>query len=123
MLAAPVGGALLIGVAAWIAMTCLSVGLVVGGNGVVNGVGSGVVSSGVVSSGVVIGGIVVGVVNGAVGFVGVVGVVIAGDGRDGGVIDATAVLIVGAAVEVAPSSSNKKASCLVLIVLSGGRTM
>ena len=104
-------------------MTCLSVGLVVGGNGVVNGVGSGVVSSGVVSSGVVIGGIVVGVVNGAVGFVGVVGVVIAGDGRDGGVIDATAVLIVGAAVEVAPSSSNKKASCLVLIVLSGGRTM
>ena len=118
MLAAPVGGALLIGVAAWIAMICLSVGLVVGGNGVVNGVGSGVVSSGVV-----IGGIVVGVVNGAVGFVGVVGVVIAGDGRDGGVIDATAVLIVGAAVEVAPSSSNKKASCLVLIVLSGGRTM
>lgn len=119
MLAAPVGGALLIGVAAWIAMTCLSV--VVGGNGVVNGVGSGVVSSGVV-----IGGIVVGVVNGVVGFVGVVGVVgvvIGGDGRDGSVIGATVVLIVGAAVDVAPSSSNKKASCLVLIVLSGGRTM
>lgn len=111
MLAAPVGGALLIGVAAWIAMTCLSV--VVGGNGVVNGVGSGVV----------IGGIVVGVVNGVVGFVGVVGVVIGGDGRDGSVIGATVVLIVGAAVDVAPSSSNKKASCLVLIVLSGGRTM
>jgi len=110
MLAAPVGGALLNGVAAWIAMTCLSVGLVVGGNGVVNGV-----VSGVVRSGVVIGGIVVGVVTG------VVGVVVGGGG--GGVAGAAVGLNVGAAVEVAPSSSNKKASCLLLMVLSGGRTM
>jgi len=108
MLAAPVGCALLNGVAAWIAMTCFSVGLVVGGNGVVNGV-----VSGVVISGVVIGGIVVGVVNG------VVGVVVGG----GGVAGAAVVLNVGAAVDVAPSSSNKNASCLLLMVLSGGRIM
>ena len=112
MLAALVGGALLNGVTAWIAMTCcFSVGLVVGGNGVVNGV-----VSGVVGSGVVIGGIVVGVVNGVVG---VVGIVVGG----GGVVGAVDVLNVDVTDEVAPSSSNKNASCLLLIVLSGGRTM
>ena len=111
MLAA-VGNALFIGgVPACIAITCtFSVGFVVGGGvGVVEGV-VGVVG-GVVM--VVMGGSVVGVVSGVVGVVTVV-IVVCVVGVVGGVV--------GSAV-VAPSSSSLNASSLVLIVLSGGRTI
>lgn len=111
MLAA-VGNALFIGgVPACIAITCtFSVGFVVGGGvGVVEGV-VGVVG-GVVM--VEMGGSVVGVVSGVVGVVTVV-IVVCVVGVVGGVV--------GSAV-VAPSSSSLNASSLVLIVLSGGRTI
>ena len=115
MLAA-VGNALFIGgVPACIAITCtFSVGFVVGGGvGVVGGVVR--VVRGVVM--VVMGGSVVGVVSGVVGVVTVV-IVVCVVGVVGGVVEGVVVSAV-----VAPPSSSLNASSLVLIVLSGGRTI
>lgn len=107
----------------WMSMICGRAG----GGGIGRGVGGagcgvGGVVGGVVGRGVVIGGRVVGVVNGVVSVVGVVvgvvGVV--------GVVSVVGVVVsiffaVGAAVSA--SSSSLKASSLVFIVLSGGKTM